>query len=309
MRSYEVDFNFSTEIFRVCKGTEKLFDLPYDQQSFKGLGGLVKSLFDVGLDKTYQISDWSKRPLRPQQLVYAAIDAYVCVAVFSKLEDLAEEHNRQVNFSKWVEVFVKHKNKLPKGYKFQAKKEVCRSINLFTRYPRWRVGHSWALFLQDKTDEEAAKSEKKAKLPAVFLPSRPLNATSISPPELRVVCDTMLQGLCKKLRLRGVDAVALESYEYFENCAKVAVQDKRMILTRGSHARKLQTMVEKQGYCYSVRSDQLDAQLEEVFWYFNVDQDDKYLFSRCQACNGDKYATLTSYQVKYVLVFSKIASR
>ena len=160
------------------------------------------------------------------------------------------------------------------------------------------MGQCWALFLQDKTDEEA-KSEKKAKLPAVFLPSRPLNATSISPPELRVVCDTMLQGLCKKLRLRGVDAVALESYEYFENCAKVAVQDKRMILTRGSHARKLQTMVEKQGYCYSVRSDQLDAQLEEVFWYFNVDQDDKYLFSRCQACNGDKYATLTSYQVKY----------
>merc|ERR550534_1777217 len=59
-------------------------------------------------------------------------------------------------------------------------------------------------------------------------------------------------------------------------------------------------MVEKQGHCYSVQSDQLEAQVEEVFWYFNVQQDDKYLFSRCQACNGDKYATLTSYQAQMI---------
>ena len=59
-----------------------------------------------------------------------------------------------------------------------------------------------------------------------------------------------------------------------------------------------QALVARQGHCYCVQSDQMDAQVEEVFWYFNVDQDDKYLFSRCQACNGDKYVTLTSYQVR-----------
>jgi hypothetical protein len=35
---------------------------------------------------------------------------------------------------------------------------------------------------------------------------------------LRVVCDTMLQGLCKKLRMFGVDAVALGKTSYFHDC-------------------------------------------------------------------------------------------
>ena len=69
-----------------------------------------------------------------------------------------------------------------------------------------------------------------------------------------------------------------------------------IVVRRGSHAQKLQTMVPR-GHCYSVQHDQLEHQVTEVFWYFNVDQDDKYLFSRCQKCNGDKYAVLTSYQV------------
>jgi hypothetical protein len=34
---------------------------------------------------------------------------------------------------------------------------------------------------------------------------------------LRVVCDTMLQGLCKKLRMFGVDAVALGKTSYFHH--------------------------------------------------------------------------------------------
>ena len=60
------------------------------------------------------------------------------------------------------------------------------------------------------------------------------------------------------------------------------------------------------GHCYSVQHDQLEHQVTEVFWYFNVDQDDKYLFSRCQKCNGDKYAVLTSYQVGTKPPFSTI---
>ena len=62
-------------VSRVCKGTERLFDLPYDSQSHKGLGGLVKALFDSTLDKTYQVCDWRRRPMRPQQ-VWAFTNCY-----------------------------------------------------------------------------------------------------------------------------------------------------------------------------------------------------------------------------------------
>ena len=55
-------------VTRVCKGSERLFELPYDSQSYKGLGGLVKALFDSTLDKTYQVCDWRRRPMKPQQV-------------------------------------------------------------------------------------------------------------------------------------------------------------------------------------------------------------------------------------------------
>jgi len=265
-------------VTRVCKGSERLFELPYDSQSYKGLGGLVKALFDSTLDKTYQVCDWRRRPMKPQQITYAATDAYVCLAAYQELENIAEASSRQVNFAKWVEVLLKHKNKLPKGFKFQFKKE------------------------EDGYQPQAQQTTivKQVKTP-LFRPSDPINSQPISPPELRVVCDTMLQGLCKKLRLHGVDAVALESHEYFENCARVAKEENRAILTRGGHAQKLQSVVGlRKEMCYQVQQDQLDSQLEEVFWYFNVKQDDKYLFSRCQKCNGDKYATLTSYQAEII---------
>ena len=61
--------------------------------------------------------------MRPQQMTYAATDAYVCLAAYQELENIAEASSRQVNFAKWVEVLLKHKNKLPKGFKFQFKKE------------------------------------------------------------------------------------------------------------------------------------------------------------------------------------------
>ena len=41
-----------------------------------------------------------------------------------------------------------------------------------------------------------------------------------------------LQGLCKKLRLQGVDAIALESYEHHDVAKEIAEKQDRMILTK-----------------------------------------------------------------------------
>lgn len=39
----------------------------------KGLGMLVKECFGKPLDKSQQLSDWERRPLKPEQMYYAGI--------------------------------------------------------------------------------------------------------------------------------------------------------------------------------------------------------------------------------------------
>jgi ribonuclease D len=51
-----------------------------------GLAGLAKRHFDVDLPKDEQRSDWSKRPLTPKQLSYAAADVLYLIALVEKLK-------------------------------------------------------------------------------------------------------------------------------------------------------------------------------------------------------------------------------
>ena len=51
-----------------------------------GLAGLAKRHFDVDLPKDEQRSDWSKRPLRANQLTYAAADVLYLISVVEKLK-------------------------------------------------------------------------------------------------------------------------------------------------------------------------------------------------------------------------------
>ena len=49
----------------------------------KGLGLLVQQCFGKPLDKSQQLSDWERRPLKPEQVYYAGITCsqggYVCI--------------------------------------------------------------------------------------------------------------------------------------------------------------------------------------------------------------------------------------
>lgn len=51
---------------------------------------------------------------------------------------------------------------------------------------------------------------------------------------MRVVCDTMLQGLGKSLRRCGIDCAILETCEDHMMCVRLAVDEHRYILTRGA---------------------------------------------------------------------------
>ncbi|VDP51664.1 unnamed protein product [Heligmosomoides polygyrus] len=58
------------------------------------LSDLSERLLGVKLDKSEQCSNWAIRPLRTSQKVYAAMDAYIVVELFSKLKTTAEQEKK-----------------------------------------------------------------------------------------------------------------------------------------------------------------------------------------------------------------------
>merc|ERR1712208_209205 len=65
-----------------------LLDLP---ENTRGLSGFCEVLLGKPLSKVDQVSDWGRRPLRMQQMYYAALDAFVGLEMYDRLHQLAEE--------------------------------------------------------------------------------------------------------------------------------------------------------------------------------------------------------------------------
>jgi ribonuclease D len=64
-----------------------------------GLASLMKKYFGIQLDKRYQKADWTKRPLTPGMLEYAAMDTRHLIA----LRDLLAERLHQLGRMAWAE--------------------------------------------------------------------------------------------------------------------------------------------------------------------------------------------------------------
>ncbi len=79
--------------------------------SEKGLSALVESLLGLPLDKRDQISNWSRRPLRENQVVYAALDAYVLLEVFEALKNRSGDVGASATFEYHVQELIRSKNK------------------------------------------------------------------------------------------------------------------------------------------------------------------------------------------------------
>jgi hypothetical protein len=67
----------------------------YQRKHLVGLSHLTAAVLGKPLDKATRMSDWSKRPLTPRQVTYAALDAWVLVEVMRTLRlNHAEELER-----------------------------------------------------------------------------------------------------------------------------------------------------------------------------------------------------------------------
>jgi ribonuclease D len=58
------------------------------------LAGVVAHLFGIELDKSFQKSNWRRRPLTLSQLQYAAMDAHIVLQVYEELRRMLEAQGR-----------------------------------------------------------------------------------------------------------------------------------------------------------------------------------------------------------------------
>lgn len=86
------------------------------------LSGLTEAVLGRGLDKTEQCSAWGARPLRPEQLAYAAADAHAVVALYREL------NRRRVGLDSpfWVSHFSGERAGWPTGR--QGRGRCCVSL-------------------------------------------------------------------------------------------------------------------------------------------------------------------------------------
>ncbi|XP_063570664.1 exonuclease mut-7 homolog isoform X7 [Pongo abelii] len=238
-------------------------------RELRGLSLLVQQVLGTALDKTQQLSNWDRRPLCEEQLLYAAADAYCLLEVH---QALCREPAR-----------------------FHLSEELAGS-----RRPRHRErpGARKPPGLQKASAPAAPRQVPVAVAVAEgAAPQVPARA-------FRVVCDNMLQGLARSLRCLGVDARMLGNGEDHRRAAEVARQEGRIILTSGQPFHKLRAQVGA-GRCLSVDcSLKAQQQAKAVLKHFNVRVTHADIFSRCQACNCDQYLKVSRDMMKQLMWLS-----
>ncbi|XP_031986470.1 exonuclease mut-7 homolog isoform X2 [Corvus moneduloides] len=167
------------------------------KQPEKGLSLLVQHVLGKPLDKTEQLSNWEKRPLREEQILYAASDAYCLLEIYERLCKDPESFGLG---SDLTESLVEKQSKKPRAKKQLNKQEAPSPSGQECQGPRME-------------------------------PSCP--PAPISPQEFSVVCDNMLQGLGRYLRCLGVDVRLLDNEDDHRKAAEIARQEGRVILTSG----------------------------------------------------------------------------
>ncbi|KAK7083667.1 hypothetical protein SK128_013603, partial [Halocaridina rubra] len=160
--------------------------------------------------------------------------------------------NKNEQFSNWAE------RPLSKSQRFYAALDARCLIEIY-QYLNEKAElleiRDWRGIKPKAPSKDLKKSTgKKMEISASNVTLLDTKQSPILARDSRFVCDTMLQGLAKKLRLCGVDAIALENGQSSDECIPYFEKDMRVVLSRGSAYVRLSRYIPAE-YLFHVQSE------------------------------------------------------
>ncbi|XP_013107191.2 exonuclease mut-7 homolog [Stomoxys calcitrans] len=246
---------------------------PYEQISVAGesLCALTEVCLGKKLDKSNQFSNWANRPLRHDQITYAALDAHCLLQIYQVLTELLLRVG--IDIDDLTEEITTSKS----GYLFRTKsKNQGQGSNTTTSAVEKKS--------QQNLREWGHHKQKSTKLKSTT--------------NIKFLCDGMLIGLSKELRTLGLDSLEINEgkndINYFIDLAR---SEQRIVLTRDS--RYLMFSREfAQSQCMQIPADSVENQVKQIVQYFQLRIEPRHLLSRCLECNGNDFLLANRYDMQ-----------
>ncbi|XP_064105814.1 exonuclease mut-7 homolog isoform X2 [Macrobrachium nipponense] len=203
--------------------------------------------------------------------------------------------NKSEQFSNWANRPLSRSQKLYAAVDAVCLMDIYNYLNAKSQELGCSNWQNLKVGTPQSNPKSAKKSKKKEPSPDKTVVQR--RQGPIVAKDFHVVCDTMLQGLAKKLRLCGIDAVALENGQTSDDCIEFYEKERRYVLSRGTAYRRLVKYIPAEYICH-VESEGAREQLKEVMKSFKVQMAPDDFLSRCVKCNTNSYIYISSAVIR-----------
>jgi len=228
------------------------------KSSRPSLKALVAKELNKALDKRLQRSDWDRRPLLPDQIQYAALDAAVLLHLRRRWPEATERRSS-------------HENAVT----------VQTPLSTDQERQKWRLKlhplRQCVLEDATKNPEEALRSKKA------------VNG------HLRFVLPAAFSKLMRKMRGLGLDTYLMADGSSVPQLAKVALSEDRIVLIQNQKSQLPTDILDR---VYWLRSQSVDEQLREVIDVFEIEVDPDCMCGRCVQCNTWDWQFRTADEIR-----------
>jgi uncharacterized protein with PIN domain len=248
------------------------FKFPYHEgeQTSQSLSNLVKLCLGKKLDKSNQFSNWQQRPLRVEQMHYAALDAFCLFEIFDVIGEVISKMG--INYDQLINNVL-----------MENKKDIAN----LTRAKK--VQHN------------------KQSIPAEIVMASRDTPTDVN--GIKFVTDYMIGGIGRVLRQMGIDTIILKgNFLDHDECIRISQNEDRIILTASKPLFHRYQKYTKMGYAYIVEKSHNEIEgLEEIVRRFKINIKRQDVFSRCMVCNCDEYVIASKIDMIRMKYFNRQA--